>query len=236
MAVCTSACTRCKCSRLMQRVADTRAQWSVRSLRTAALLRLLPVCGAALIRLLGKTLRWRVRGGEQVDALHRAGRGMIIAFWHGQQLMMPLAYRGRLAYILISRHRDGEIIDRVIRRFGFQTVRGSTTRGGASALRHMIRVGRGGADVVVTPDGPKGPRHVAHVGVVQLAKATGMPIVPLAFGCSKKNSSAAGTAFRCRCRLPERHSSGETRCGSQPIPISRTSNALGWRCRTRSTV
>ena len=69
---------------------------------------------------------------------------------------------------------------------GIEAVRGSSTRGGALALRELIRLGRSGADLVVTPDGPKGPRQVAKLGVVQLAKATGLPIVPLAFSCSKK--------------------------------------------------
>jgi hypothetical protein len=93
---------------------------------------------------------------------------------------------------LISRHRDGEIIARIVARFGHRAVRGSSTRGGASALRDLIRLGRAGADLVVTPDGPKGPRQEAKLGVIQLARATGLPIVPLAFSCSKKNSSRAG--------------------------------------------
>jgi len=94
--------------------------------------------------------------------------------------------------VLISQHQDGEIIARIISRFGHRAVRGSSTRGGALALRELIRLGRSGADLVVTPDGPKGPRQVAKLGVIQLAKATGLPIVPLAFSCSKKNSLRAG--------------------------------------------
>jgi len=155
-------------------------------------LNVLPPIGAGIIRLLGWTMRIRTEGAEQVDALYQQGHHLIIAFWHGRQLMMPLTYRGTGAHILISQHRDGELIHRIVSRFGFRSVRGSTTRGGASALRNLIRLGRNGADLVVTPDGPKGPRHVAQMGVVQLAQVTGLPIVPLAFSCSKKNSSRAG--------------------------------------------
>jgi lysophospholipid acyltransferase (LPLAT)-like uncharacterized protein len=157
-------------------------------------LTLLPPVGAGLIRLLGRTMHLETEGGERVDALYRAGHRLIIAFWHGRQLMMPLAYRGTGAYILISQHRDGELIHRIVSRWGFRSVRGSTTRGGVAALRALIRAGQAGADVVITPDGPRGPRQVVQPGVVQLAQITGLPIVPLTFSCSKKKSWRAGIA------------------------------------------
>lgn len=178
----------------------------------------LPRVGAAAISALGKTLAIRTEGGEAVDDLYRQGRSIIVAFWHGRQLMMPLAYRGRQVHILISQHRDGELIQRIVSRFGFHAVRGSTTRGGAAALRRLIAIGRGGSDLVVTPDGPKGPHQVAQLGVVQLAKATGLPIVPLTFACSKKKSSAVGTAFCSPIRSAARCSCGGSRCGSRLTP------------------
>jgi lysophospholipid acyltransferase (LPLAT)-like uncharacterized protein len=152
----------------------------------------LPPIGASVIRALGRSMRLDSQGYEQVDALYRQDRHIILAFWHAQQLMVPMGYRGMQANVLISQHQDGEIIARIIARFGHRAVRGSSTRGGALALRELIRLGRSGADLVVTPDGPKGPRQVAKLGVVQLAKATGLPIVPLAFRCSKKNSLRVG--------------------------------------------
>ncbi len=155
-----------------------------------------PALGATGIRLLGKTMRWRVVGGDAIDALYRSnGRG-IIAFWHGQQLMMPLAYRGSGASILISQHRDGEIIARIMKRFQFQAVRGSTTRGGSRALRRLLEVCREGRDLVMTPDGPKGPARKVQLGVMYVAKVTGLPILPLVYACSKKKSSLAGTNFK----------------------------------------
>ncbi|MEW6247812.1 MAG: lysophospholipid acyltransferase family protein [Nitrospirota bacterium] len=161
-------------------------------------LALFPPIGAWLIRTLGVLIRIRYEGAEVVEKLHREGRHVIFAFWHNRQLMMPLAYRGSGVYALVSRHRDGELIARIVERFGARFVRGSSTRGGAAALRELIRVGRSGADLAVTPDGPKGPRYVAKLGVVQLAKATGLPIVPVAFSCSKKKSSQAGIASNSR--------------------------------------
>lgn len=189
---------------------------------------LLPPIAAWIIRLLGRVLRIRTEGAGGVDHLYREGRPIIIAFWHGRQLMMPLAYRGREAYVLISQHRDGELIHRVIARFGFRSVRGSTTRGGVAALRRLIELGRAGVDLVVTPDGPKGPRQVVQPGVIQLAKATGLPIVPLAFGCSKKKSFTVGIASWSRIRWAAGSSCGGRRSGSLPTRQSPIWKPSAW--------
>lgn len=157
-------------------------------------LSVLPTIGASVIRGLGQSMCIETKGQESIDALYLEGKRVIIAFWHARQLMMPLTYRGTQAHILISQHQDGEIIARIVERFGFKAVRGSSTRGGVEALRELIRLGRSGADLVVTPDGPKGPAQVAKMGVIQLARASGLPIVPLTFGCSKKNTLRAGIA------------------------------------------
>ncbi|MEW6544038.1 MAG: lysophospholipid acyltransferase family protein [Nitrospirota bacterium] len=196
-------------------------------------LHLVPPVGALAIRLLGKTLRIQTVGTEVVDRLYRQGTNCIFAFWHSRQLMMPLAYRGTGAHVLISEHRDGELIQRIVARFGFSAVRGSTTRGGAAALRQLIRLGQSGADLVVTPDGPKGPRQVAQIGVIQLAKATGLPIVPLTFACSKKNSSRAGTGSWFPIRPDEACSCGASRSGSSPTQRLRIWKPSGSSCRKR---
>jgi len=185
-----------------------------------------PPVGYTIIRLLGRTMTMRSEGMEHVDRLLGRGQRMIIAFWHAQQLMMPLAHRGFEAHVLISRHRDGELIRRIAAHFGLHAVRGSSTRGGAEAFRELIRIGRAGGNLVVTPDGPKGPRQVAKVGVVQLARATGLPIVPMAFACSKKNSSRAGTVSSCP--IPFR---GASSCWALPSSFHRRRLPMSWsRC------
>lgn len=196
-------------------------------------LNILPAIGAGLIRLLGRTLRIRTEGGEQVDDLYRKGHHLIIAFWHGRQLMMPLTYRGTGAHILISQHRDGELINRIVSRFGFRSVRGSTTRGGVAALRELIKLGGSGSDLVITPDGPRGPRQVAQPGVVQLAQATGLPIVPLTFSCSKKNSSRAGIISWSRTRSAGVSIAGAIPSGCRVTPRRRSWKRSGasWRRR-----
>ena len=195
---------------------------------------LLPPIAVAAIRSVARTMRCETRGHEALDGLYREGRNIILAFWHAQQLMIPIGYRGRGSHVLISRHGDGEIIARIIARFGHEAVRGSSTRGGAGALRALIKLGRSGRDVVVTPDGPKGPRHVAKLGVIHLAKATGLPIVPLAFACSKKNSLRAGIATWSRTRFPEGYFSTEIRSGSRATPMKPRSRRLAWSLRPSS--
>jgi lysophospholipid acyltransferase (LPLAT)-like uncharacterized protein len=197
-------------------------------------LRFAPPLAAWMIRLIGRSLRLGTEGAEHVDAVYDRGGRIIIAFWHARQLMMPLAYRGDLAYVLISRHRDGELISRIVERFGLRSVRGSTARGGVEALRRLIRLGRSGVDLVVTPDGPRGPREVAQMGVVQLARATGLPIVPLAFGCSKKKSSRAGTGSSCPGPSAAPASSGGRRSGCRARWRATSWRRSGWRWSRRS--
>lgn len=192
---------------------------------------LLPPVAAAAIRAVAQSMRCETRGHEAVDALYREGRHIILAFWHAQQLMIPTGYRGTGSHVLISQHGDGEIIARIIARFGHEAVRGSSTRGGAGALRALIKLGRSGRDVVVTPDGPKGPRHVVKLGVIQLAKATGLPIVPLAFACSKKNSSRVGIGTWSRIRSLGVCSSMEIRSGSRVRQTMGRSNWPAWNLR-----
>ncbi|MGH7229640.1 MAG: lysophospholipid acyltransferase family protein [Nitrospiraceae bacterium] len=194
---------------------------------------LLPPLGAGLIRLLGKAVRIRTEGAEIVDDLHRRGQRVIIAFWHSRQLMLPLAYRGTGVHVLISRHLDGELISRIVSRFGARSVRGSTTRGGPVALRQLIRLGRSGSDLAVTPDGPKGPRQVVQLGVIQLAKTTGLPIVPLTFSCSKKKSLRAGTASWSHIRWAGGCSSGGSRSGYSMMRRRRTWRQSGSSLKQR---
>ena len=156
-----------------------------------------PPLAAGLIRAIGRSMRIDTVNRDAIERRWAAGEASIIAFWHGRQLMLPLTYAGPGIDILISQHRDGELISRTVRSFGFSSIRGSTTRGGAVALRGLIRSGRAGRDLGVTPDGPKGPRRVAQPGVIALAKATGLPIFPVTFGASKKKHSIPGIASSC---------------------------------------
>lgn len=192
-----------------------------------------PPVGYQIIQMLRRTMTWRTEGSEHVNRLFAEEKRVILAFWHAQQLMMPLAIPGLEAHVLISQHRDGELIRRIVARFGLDAVRGSSTRGGAEAFRQLIRLGRSGGNLVLTPDGPKGPRQVAKVGVVQLARATGLPIIPMAFGCSKKNSSRAGIGSSCPIRSRGASFSWGRRsaCRPTPRPTTLSVSAGSWKTR-----
>ena len=136
--------------------------------------------------LLGKTTRKRFINGEDLFARWQRGERVILAFWHGRILLMPFPYRGQKACIMNSIHRDGEIITRVIKRFGISAVRGSSTRGWMGGLKGMLEAYRQGHDLIVVPDGPRGPRYKAKPGVLQLARATGAPIFPVTYSARWK--------------------------------------------------
>jgi len=157
--------------------------------------RIVPPLASALIRLTRATMRLRYDGREVVEELAARGRPYIHAFWHGHLFLMPYSYLGRRITIMISAHHDGELIARTMRRFGHESIRGSTTSGGAAALRGAVRALREGWDVGFTPDGPRGPRHQVQVGVIAAARLSGAPIVPVAFAASRRRVLGSWDGF-----------------------------------------
>ena len=140
--------------------------------------RLIPAFGYPLIAALGSTLRWRAEGLEHLDAVARAGRQPIMAFWHGRILPATVYFRRRGIVVITSENFDGEWIAGIIERFGHGTARGSTSRGGRKALRQLTRDMAAGRPAAFTVDGPRGPARIAQAGAVWLAKVTGNPVLP----------------------------------------------------------
>ncbi|PLX85972.1 MAG: hypothetical protein C0617_02195 [Desulfuromonas sp.] len=159
------------------------------------LLNLAPPAAAFVIRMLGRLMRLETVGGEVPRSFVERGEYPILAFWHDQLLLMVLGYTGPGSKILISASKDGELIARVMHRFGMGAVRGSSNRGGRAAFRELVALGKESVDLVVTPDGPKGPRHQVKDGVVQLARLTGRGVVPMAFACSRGHRFASWDRF-----------------------------------------
>jgi lysophospholipid acyltransferase (LPLAT)-like uncharacterized protein len=135
--------------------------------------------GSWLVRLLGSTIDYHFRYDDPLvnpEVARRLGQRYIYAFFHEVMLFPAHYWAWPTMHILISDHRDGELITQVIKRLGFGVVRGSTTRGGARALREMTETIKSG-NLCVTPDGPRGPRRHVHQGLVYLASRTGLPVV-----------------------------------------------------------
>ena len=136
------------------------------------------IAGYRLVAALGATLRWRTEGLEHLDTVVRSGRQPIMAFWHGRILPATVFFRRRGIVVITSENFDGEWIAGIIKRFGYGTARGSSSRGGLKALLQLSRDMAAGKPAGFTIDGPRGPARVAQPGAVWLAKTTGNPVLP----------------------------------------------------------
>src|SRR6185369_1615815 len=132
-----------------------------------------------LINLIGRTVRWEMIGWENWEAANKDGHIPIYTFWHNRVFLATYFWRRRKIVVMTSRSFDGEYIARFIQRFGYGAARGSSTRGGVGAIIEMARLMRAGCATAFTIDGPKGPRHIAKMGAVLLAKKSGHPILPM---------------------------------------------------------
>ena len=135
--------------------------------------------GRGALQLLARTWRFRVVNGSAVSELRGAGRSFIFSLWHGQLLPLLWHHREEGVVLLISEHRDGELIARAAESLGYALVRGSTTRGGDRALISVIRELQAGREVAITPDGPKGPAGKYAPGALIAAQRSGAPILPV---------------------------------------------------------
>jgi lysophospholipid acyltransferase (LPLAT)-like uncharacterized protein len=122
--------------------------------------------------------RFTELGTGPFRALISSGQPVIFSLWHGRLLPLTWQFRDHGFVPMISRSGDGEYIARIVERWGYDPVRGSTSRGGGEALREMLRVARAGRSLVLTPDGPRGPFQQLKPGVLRAAQLTGCPIVP----------------------------------------------------------
>lgn len=141
--------------------------------------------GSWLIRMLGWTLRIRV-GDEAGFLTGGLSRPALFAFWHNRMLVTPIVYcrhygkrKGNGAVVLTSPSRDGGLLSEFMARFGIGAVRGSSSRRGAAAIRELDECLANGLDVIITPDGPRGPCYKLGAGLVFLAQKNALPLVPV---------------------------------------------------------
>ena len=190
-----------------------------------------PTTQAILARLLGwymalalRTTRWTLDGVDNI-APHAKGAPAVFAFWHEHLPMMPAlvmlasklpGYRFKPMHGLVSRHRDGRFIGDAVRRFGITVVYGSSSRGGATGLRNLLKLLTNGDHIGITPDGPRGPRREADAGVAQLAALAGVPVVP----CAARTSRRRVLKSWDRMSVPLPFGRGVVVCGA-PIAVSR---------------
>jgi hypothetical protein len=192
----------------------------------------LPRVQALLAHVLGaylsfalRTTRWVVEG-QVAFAPFEAGEPVVASFWHEHLPLMPALYLrarartpGLVMQVLVSRSRDGRFIGSVMRRFGLAVAHGSTSRGGALGLLELLSGLEQGIGVVITPDGPRGPRHVAAPGVAQLAGLAGVRVLP----CAATSTAMRRLSSWDRMMLPLPFGRGVLVC-RPPIAVPRD----GW--------
>jgi lysophospholipid acyltransferase (LPLAT)-like uncharacterized protein len=143
---------------------------------------LLAALAAGLLRALAATLRIECR--DLAGYFAPARRGPILAaVWHNRILLLPVVFAryrgGQRLVVLTSASRDGGLLAAVVRHFGVQAVRGSSSRRGGQALRELQGKLEEGCDIIITPDGPRGPRYEMSPGLLFLAEKTGFPMLPI---------------------------------------------------------
>lgn len=171
--------------RAMERVSESVARaykfadLSAYPWKKRLLIRLADLAFYTLINILGRMARFEVEGWENHEQVINKGGLPIYVFWHDRIFLTTYWWRRRRIVVMTSRSFDGEYIARFIQRFGYGAARGSSTRGGVGAVVEMARLMRAGCTTSFTIDGPKGPRYVAKMGAVLLAKKSGHPVLPV---------------------------------------------------------
>jgi lysophospholipid acyltransferase (LPLAT)-like uncharacterized protein len=176
--------------------ADQTASLSAYSFRQRLLIRAAAIAFYALINLIGRTTRFEVEGREHWEAATRGEKQPIYTFWHNRVFLGTYFFRRRGIVVMTSRSFDGEYIARFIQRFGYGAARGSSSRGAVGALVEMVKLVRQGRPAGFTIDGPRGPRYVAKMGAVLLAKKTGAPILPFTVNAARYYSAPSWDALQ----------------------------------------
>jgi len=139
-----------------------------------------------IIRILIKTLRIKVVNGETISMLVSEKKNFVSAFWHGSMLIGWYIHRNENVAALVSQSKDGEVLAKILEKWNYKVVRGSSSLGGNEALSVMVDLIRGNNSLVITPDGPRGPVYKMKAGAIVSAKKTKVPLFLVGIGIKKK--------------------------------------------------
>jgi hypothetical protein len=144
------------------------------------------VLGRRLLAVWTRSCRSRVVGAEEYEKARSGGKPIIFLIWHGRLLIVPVFFRHRGITAFISPSRDGEYLARIGTRWGYRTIRGSSSHSVVRAWAEMKQVLKSGGELIIVPDGPRGPARKLKSGALKLARDTGAWLVPFSFSASKK--------------------------------------------------
>jgi hypothetical protein len=149
-----------------------------------------------LATVLCKSLKIEIKNSEVIEELDRQNKKYVLAFWHGTMLLPWFMHRKLLMNALISKSKDGDLLSRLLKYWDYQVIRGSSSKGGNTALNTLIDLARNNNSIAVTPDGPRGPAHQFKAGAVITAKKSGLPLVLLGIGFKKKKILGSWDSFQ----------------------------------------
>ena len=155
---------------------------------------LISLIGSIYVLTVYKTSKVNLKNRKKIENLLERKESFIYSFWHDQLLMCPLTWQSNSSIkVLISKHRDGDIIAQLISNLGFEAIRGSThktnkikNKGGLLSARKMIKSLKNGISIGISPDGPKGPRHKVSEGILSISRLSKSVILPVGIGFKKK--------------------------------------------------
>ncbi|MBD3322610.1 MAG: DUF374 domain-containing protein [Chitinivibrionales bacterium] len=136
-------------------------------------------CSWTIFTLLGKSWRYSFHGNRRKNPHYNSMRKTIYCFWHSQLLMFAYGFRHCNMTTVVSASSDGDKATAIAKRWGQNTIRGSSSKGGLTALRQCLRLLKNNRNLVLIPDGPKGPREIVKPGIAHIALTSRSPVVPL---------------------------------------------------------
>lgn len=139
-----------------------------------------------LVDLLCRSLRLNIINKEVVNKLDENNQNYVVAFWHETMLLPWFLHRSKRIAALTSKSKDGDLLAKQLKHWGYEVVRGSSSKGGDVALGIMIDYAKNDFSIAITPDGPRGPIHKFKAGAVITAKKSGVPLILLGIGFKKK--------------------------------------------------
>jgi len=144
------------------------------------------IIGKIVLWLWAKSCRVTVIGEENYNRLRKRSKPVIIMVWHGRIFFVPYFFRWRGMLPLVSPSKDGEIASQIMSRWGYKIIRGSSSHVMVRAWNAMKKELQNGGEVILVPDGPRGPNRKLKKGALKLALETGAYLVPVSFSASKK--------------------------------------------------
>jgi lysophospholipid acyltransferase (LPLAT)-like uncharacterized protein len=149
-----------------------------------------------VINVLCKTLRISFINKKVIDELEHNGKNYVLAFWHGTMLLPWYLHRNKNFTALISKSKDGDLLSKILRRWNYNVIRGSSSTGGDVALSIMVDYAKNNCSIAITPDGPRGPVFKLKAGAVITAKKSGLPLVLLGIGYKNKKVLKSWDSFQ----------------------------------------